>query len=95
MIKNFSDFIKNIKESVSGTELVGPVGPGYGETRLQNKTITSYDTDVIYSELGGRIYTIDEYNQMYQDYLKAGGSPLNGYNSENLEAIIFFFNEKE
>lgn len=84
MIKRFNDFILE----VSGTELVGPIGPAYGETKLANKTISSFDTDVIYSELGGRIYTIDEYNQMYQDYLKKGGSPLDGFNKQNLEKII-------
>jgi hypothetical protein len=35
-----------------GTELVGPMGPAYGETGLQNKTINNSDTNVIYSELG-------------------------------------------
>ena len=34
-IKKFNQFIS---EEISGTELVGPVGPAYGETRLQNKT---------------------------------------------------------
>ena len=92
MIKKYVDFIK---EEISGTELVGNVGPAYGETRLQNKTINSFDTEVIYSEIGDRIYTIDEYNQMYQDYLKSGGSPLDGYNKENLETVIFFFQEKQ
>lgn len=92
MIKKYVDFIK---EEVSGTEMVGPVGPAYGETRLQNKTINSFDTNVIYSEIGGRIYTMDEYNQMYQDYLKAGGDPLDGFSEENLDTIVSFFNDKQ
>ena len=92
-IKKYIDFIK--EEAISGTELVGPIGPAYCETRLQNKTINSFDTDVIYSEIGGRIYTMDEYNQMYQDYLKAGGSPLDGFNKENLDTIVSFFNDKQ
>lgn len=91
MIKNYINFLNE----VNGTEMVGPVGPGYGETRLQNKTITSFDTDVIYSEIGDRIYTIDEYNQMYQDYLKAGGSVLDGFTKENIDTIVAFFNNKE
>lgn len=92
MIKRYIDFVK---EEVNGTELVGPIGPAYGETRLQNKTISSFDTDVIYSEIGGRIYTMDEYNQMYQDYLKAGGSPLDGFSKESLDIIVTFFNDKQ
>lgn len=91
MIKNYINFLNE----VNGTEMVGPVGPGYGETRLQNKTITSFDTDVIYSEIGDRIYTIDEYNQMYQDYLKAGGPVLDGFTKENIDTIVAFFNNKE
>jgi hypothetical protein len=89
MIKKFKDFIL---EEVSGTELVGPIGPAYGETRLQNKTINSFHTDVIYLELTGDFYTIDDYNQMYNDYLKRGGKPLDGFNRENLEIIIEFMN---
>lgn len=85
MIKRFKDFIS---EEVSGTELVGPIGPAYGETRLQNKTINSFHTNVIFSELSGEFYTIDDYNQMYNDYLKSGGEPLDGFNKENLEIII-------
>ncbi len=90
MIKKYLQFINE----VSGTEMVGPVGPGYGETRLQNKTINANDTEVIFSEIGSRIYTMDEYNQLYQDYLKAGGSPLFGYNKENLDKVLFFLQEE-
>ena len=35
-IKKYQDFIF---EEISGTEMVGPVGPAYGETRTQNKTV--------------------------------------------------------
>jgi hypothetical protein len=66
-------FISFINEEISGTEL-GPMGPAH-ETGLQNKTINNSDTNVIYSELGNRIYTEDEYVQLYGDYLKSGGSP--------------------
>jgi hypothetical protein len=45
MIKRFEDFIK---EEVNGTELIGPMGPGYGETGLQNKTVNAHDTTVIF-----------------------------------------------
>ena len=87
MIKKFNQFIS---EEVSGTELVGPVGPSYGETRLQNKTINSHDTNVIFSDLDNHVYTIDEYNNLYQDYLKLGGKPLNGFTKENIDIILVF-----
>jgi len=85
MIKTFREFIN---EEVSGTELVGPVGPAYGETRLQNKTVTSHDTNVIYCDLDSKFYTIDDYNNIYQDYLKKGGKPLDGFSLENIIEIM-------
>lgn len=86
-IKSFKVF----NEEISGTELVGPVGPAYGETGLQNKTVSFHDTNIIQSEIDNGLYTIDEYNNMYGDYLKQGGKPLpDGFNKENLETIIDF-----
>lgn len=88
MIKRYLQFIKE----VNGTELVGPIGPAYGETRLQNKTITFHDTNIIFSEIDNKFYTIDEYNNLYSEYLKNGGTPLNGFNKENLDTTIIFLN---
>lgn len=85
MIKKFKDFIN---EEISGTELVGPIGPGYGETGLQNKTVTSHDTTVIFCDLDSKFYTIDDYNNIYGDYLKNGGKPLSGFSLENIIEII-------
>lgn len=84
-IKKFKDFIN---EEVSGTELIGPMGPGYGETGLQNKTVTSHDTNVIFCDLDSKFYTIDDYNNIYSAYLKNGGKPLDGFSLENIIEII-------
>jgi hypothetical protein len=87
-IKKFNQFIS---EEISGTELVGPVGPAYGETRLQNKTVTFHDTNVVLSEIDNKFYTIDEYNNIYSEYLKVGGIPLpDGFNRENLDKVLTF-----
>ena len=84
MIKNFKKFI----ESISGTELIGSLGPGFPEQKLPN-TISSGDTDVLYSDITGIIYSKDQYDDMYNDYLKKGGKPLpDGFTKENLEKII-------
>ena len=92
MIKRFDDFINE----VNGTELVGKeMGSGFGTTELGNNTISPGETSVLYSDLDGNFYTMDEYNQMYQDYLKAGGGPLNGFSKENLDTIVSFFNDKQ
>ena len=85
IIKRFNDFIK---EEVNGTELIGPIGPGYGETILQNKTITSHDTNVIFCDIDSKFYTIDYYNNIYWEYLKNWGKPLDGFSLENIIKII-------
>jgi hypothetical protein len=83
-------FKQFIKEELSGTELIGPVGPAFGETSVQNKTIDSDDTNIIYCELDGNLYTLDQYLNLYSQYLKSGGSkkPLSGFNSENLNYLV-------
>lgn len=90
MIKKFKQFIT---EEISGTELPtgpgGSFGPAFGETRLQNKTINSHHTNVI-EGIDGNIYSEDEYNNVYGEYLKIGGSPLSGFNKENLDLILNF-----
>ncbi len=86
-IKKFTDFIS---EEISGTELVGPVGPAFGETRLQNKTVDFHDTNVILSGIDNKFYTIDEYNDVYNQYLSKGGKPLDGFSRENLQIVLDF-----
>lgn len=91
MIKKFWQFVK---EEVSGTELPtgpgGSFGPAFGETRLQNKTVDFHDTNVILSEVDNKFYTIDEFNDLYNDYLKNGGKEdLSDFNKENLDKILF------
>ena len=86
-IKKFTDFIS---EEISGTELVGPVGPAFGETRLQNKTVDFHDTNVILSDIDNKFYTIDEYNDVYNQYLSKGGKPLDGFSRENLQIVLEF-----
>lgn len=88
MIKSFKQF----NESISGTELIGPIGPNYGDTTLPHKP-NSKHTNVIYSEIFGRIVTQDEYQGFYQEYLKRGGKPLHDFNSENLELVLSKINE--
>lgn len=84
-IKKFKDFKIN---EISGTELVGPIGPAFGETGLQNKTLTGNDTAVIYCDLDGVFYTLDLYNDIYNNYLKSGGLPLQGFSLKNIETIL-------
>lgn len=87
-IKKYSKFIE---ENV-GYGIVGPVGPGYGETGLQNKTVNSHDTNEIFCEFDNKFYNIDDYNNIYQEYLKKGGKPLDGFSLENIITILQVIN---
>jgi hypothetical protein len=87
-IKKFNQFL----ESISGTELVGHMGPNYGEWVSPN-TISSSDTNLIYSELDDKFYNEDEYNELYNNYLKKSGVPLQGgFCKKNIDEIITFLN---
>ena len=78
-IKKFNDFVN---EEVSGTELVGPIGPAYGETALQNKTISQTDTSLVNVKDGENsssknnltkdLFFEDDYIRLHNDYLKSG-----------------------
>lgn len=98
-IKNWKEFFEaNIPKGTQfsagrsgGTPLpVGPMGPNYGSTKLRNNTIDTSHTDVIYSEIDSKIYTYDDYQDLYNEYLKKGGTPLHGFNQENLTKILSF-----
>lgn len=82
-IKTFTEFT----ESISGTELVVPIGPNYGEE--DKKKITNINKDAIYSDLTGFIYMRFDYDDLYNQYLKIGGTPLIGFNKENLDLVIY------
>lgn len=82
MIKKFKEF-----ESISGTELIGHMGPNWGDEK-NNPPIKSGMTDVIFCHELGRIVSFFEYQDLYVEYLKKGGSPLSGFNRENLSTVI-------
>jgi len=82
-MKDFKDF----NESISGTELIGSLGPASGSQKLPT-TINYHDTNIIFCDLNSKFYTIDEYTNLYQDYLKNGGSPLDGFTLDNIITIL-------
>ena len=95
-IKRFKKFIK---ESISGTEVpTNPnfsyFGPSYGPPKSPN-TINYHDTETILCDIDNKFYNIDDYNDMYQEYLKTpegSKKPLNGFNQENIIAILQVIN---
>jgi hypothetical protein len=82
-IKNYKSFL----EAISGWELVGHMGPNYGEQENSPMKKAGMN-DVLYSDAFDRMVTYDDYQNLYNDYLKKGGSPLQGFNLENLDKVL-------
>lgn len=104
MIKKFKQFLS---EEVSGTELVGPVGPAYGETRLQNKTVNTRHTSAEFSmglknpnsnnQLTSDIFFDDQYSDVFNNYLKNGGSQseLTDDRGTNMKIMMDFLHSNQ
>jgi len=86
-IKKYLQFL----EAISGTELVGHMGPNYGE-EVNSPMKKLGMSDVIYSDKFGKMVLYDDYQDLYMDYLKKGGSPLQGFNLENLDKVLGVLN---
>jgi len=87
-IKNYKSFL----EAISGMELPSTkdlVNYGQEDNSPMKKLGT---TDVIYSDKFGKMVLYDDYQDLYMDYLKKGGSPLQGFNLENLDKVLGVLN---
>lgn len=102
-IRNYLQFIG---EEISGTELIGPIGPAYGETRLQNKTINQTHTATVSTNSVNRnsknsltsgLYLQDDWNELYIQYLKLGGrvEDLTGDTRSDIETMSNFIEETD
>ena len=102
MIKKWKEF----SEAISGTELVGPVGPGYGDTDLKNNTISRGHTNVNLApgvenpnsknDLLSDVFSDDEYEQLLNDFLKSGGqlNELSGDRKNDIKIMMDFINNE-
>lgn len=102
IIKKFQDFIS---EEVSGTELIGPVGPAFGEVRTQNKTVNRSHTSLLgvpdrnnpesQNSLTSDLFFEDDYNKVHIDFLKSGGnqSQLSGNKTDDIAMMLDFLEE--
>lgn len=79
---------KHFKEGI----FAGEVGPNYGKQILRN-TLSKKDTDLIQSSITGEVYSYDQYQELYNKYLKSGGEILNGFTKENIDKILSEINE--
>jgi hypothetical protein len=82
-IKSFYEF----NEAISGTLDISPYGPGFPRPEFP-ATIGRSSTTVLFSEITQELYTEQDYQSLYQDYLKKGGKPLHGFNKENLDIVL-------
>ena len=69
MIKKWKEF----KESISGTMDLEFREPNYGSTNIPN-TLMNQNLEIITSDISGKSYTLDDFNELYNNYLKNGGS---------------------
>lgn len=84
MIKNFTKYL----ESISGTTDFSSY-PNYGTQKLPN-TLDTEDTELI-SAFNGKIYNQNEFQDLYNLYLKMDISPkedLSEFNEYNLNKLI-------
>jgi hypothetical protein len=84
-IKRFKQF-----EAISGWELVGPgFGPGSPRQELA-VTLSSSDTNTLMG-FDGNFYTYDDYQSLYNDYMKSGGREnLSEFTESNLNLVLQF-----
>jgi len=82
MILKFKEF-----NEANGIEWLGPVGPGWPETKTPN-TLSDNDTNIKQCEIDNKLYTYDDYQTIYQEYLKLGNGPLNGFTLDNLNTVV-------
>jgi hypothetical protein len=75
------------KESISGTEMIGSMGPNFGQPILGTPPAIT-DVTLIRSEVDGKMYTREEYDEVYKKYIAGGGEPLSGYTTANLDRIL-------
>lgn len=87
-MRNIKGWNKFFEESISGWELIGQhMGPGYPEQEIPN-TISQTSTQILLG-CDDEFYTYDDYQTLYQSYLKDGHGILQGgFNKKNLDTII-------
>lgn len=84
MIKNWKEF----KESISGTLDLEFREPNYGTTKIPN-TLMNKNLEIITSDISGKSYTLDDFNELYNIYLKNGGSPIKNisFNKRDIQIL--------
>jgi hypothetical protein len=74
-------------ESISGTEMIGSMGPNYG-TPILRPTVDMGDVSLMQCSVDGKLYTREQYDDLYRQYIAKGGEPLDGVSKSNLDIIV-------
>ena len=84
MIKKWKEF----KESISGTLDLEFREPNYGTTKIPN-TLMNQNLEIVTSDISGKSYTLDDFNDLYNVYLKNGGSPIKNisFNKRDIQIL--------
>ena len=84
MIKKWIEF----KESISGTLDLEFREPNYGTTKIPN-TLMNKNLEIITSDISGKSYTLDDFNELYDIYLKNGGNPIKNisFNKRDIQIL--------
>ena len=91
-IKNFN---KYIVESISGTEFTGEI-PGNGVPHTTQYSGLSQMKSEFLSDKNGNIYSYEDYLDLYNEYLKKMGPPIEGgFTQNNIDIINQFLNKKD
>lgn len=90
-IKNFTQFVK---EAISGTFDMAPLGPNMPRQELKLPAGTLQD-QIVWLDGYDKFYTRDDFEELYNEYLKVGGTPLFEFTKQNLEIILQFLEERE
>lgn len=81
-------------EAVNGHEVTVPFSPAFDRPPLPK--INKGDMHVILCRLDDKFYHFDEYQNLYNEYLTMGGTPLDGgsggFTEDNLEAVLTLIN---
>lgn len=92
MILRYIEFINEL----SGTELVGPVGPAYGDINPKNNTINTSHTDIIYSDIDGSFYSESDFQELRNKYIiNFGKKQMIEFNSENIDEMLNYLKQKK
>jgi hypothetical protein len=79
---------------VSGTELIGNMGPGYGDIQPKNNTISTIHTNIY--KTSDKLITWDQYQEYINIFLKNGGliNQLSGDVERDVHLILKVIDNK-